>query len=176
MFSPLAFPTGMIVYDISTSLPPSTQTGLFPFELFRQPLIIIGIADDRESRSGPAEVHRAFSEEDRQNEPTSSDMSQLLQDVDELRESYPSVLVHQVLLFDYVRGGAHSQVPEGIIVVPPPKQSRTTTIKTVMCDLTSYLLAEFTTFAKSLQGLPSIDSPSASQPAQPPQLSSHTIW
>ncbi|KAI9718916.1 MAG: hypothetical protein M1812_003800 [Candelaria pacifica] len=172
MFSPLAFPTGMIVYDLSTSLPPSTQVGLSPFELFRQPLIIIGVTDDKELGPRSEDAHGDFS--DAAGEPTLSDMDQMLNHLDHLRESYPAALAHQILLFDYDAENHHDPSPEGIIAVPPPEQSRTTTIKTVMCDLTSCLLAEFTTFAKSLQGLPSIDSPTASQPAH--RASTYAAW
>ncbi|KAI9697980.1 MAG: hypothetical protein M1836_004333 [Candelina mexicana] len=162
MFSPLAFPTGMIVYNLSTSLSPSTQAGLSPFELFRQPLLILGIADDTELRARSYDAHGDLADERRT--PVATDFSQLSENLDELRECYPSALVHQILLFDHVHENPHVHIPEGITAVPPSKQSRTTTIKTVMCDVTTSLLAEFTTFAKSLQGLPSINSPATSQP------------
>src|SRR5438552_1274391 len=45
MFSPLAFPNGMVVYELTTALPPSSQLSLSPFELYREPLVIIAVAD-----------------------------------------------------------------------------------------------------------------------------------
>ena len=48
MFSPLAFPAGMIVYDLTTSLPPTSHLALAPFELYRAPLVILAIADGSE--------------------------------------------------------------------------------------------------------------------------------
>ena len=48
MFSPLAFPNGTLLYDLSTSLPPPSHLSLSPFEQFREPLLIVGIADATE--------------------------------------------------------------------------------------------------------------------------------
>ncbi|KMU89351.1 hypercellular protein A [Coccidioides immitis H538.4] len=47
-FSPLAFPSGMIIYDLSTSVPPTSHLDLFPFEPFREPVAILAIADGKE--------------------------------------------------------------------------------------------------------------------------------
>jgi hypothetical protein len=45
--------------------------------------------------------------------------------------------------------------------VPPTSQLKTTTMKTIMCDLTATLLAEMTTLARSIQALPTVASPAA---------------
>lgn len=74
-----------------------------------------------------------------------------------LKSDYPRALVHQILVFDHLE--ANKAVPDGVTVIPVPEKSRITTIKTVMCDLTSKLLAEMTVYAKSLQGTPSLDTP-----------------
>lgn len=74
-----------------------------------------------------------------------------------LQADFPKALVHQFLVFDYDE--PNPKLPDGVAAVSSPKLSRTTTMKTVMCDLTSRLLAEMTTYAKSLQALPTVDSP-----------------
>lgn len=164
MFSPLAYPTGMILYDLSTSLPPPSRVSLSPFELYREPLIVIAIADGKELGSGGvANPERGDALGDRRledNPVIGKELDQMLATLEDMKHQYPSALVHQILLFDCL----HAPVVdvEKIMVVPSPETSRTTTMKTVMCDLTASILAEMTTYAKTLQGLQSIKSPSIS--------------
>ncbi|KAI9864619.1 MAG: hypothetical protein M1813_003108 [Trichoglossum hirsutum] len=169
MFSPLAFPTGRIIYDLSPSLPPQSQLALSPFELYREPLVVIGIADSAELGCGHNINTEGGNGDVTQGEgsstPKERDVGNLLQEMEVVRERFPKALVHQVLFFDYKMGGDLPVLPNGAIAVPPPEQSKTTTMKTVMCDLSSLLLAEMTSFAKSLQALYTIDSPSSSQNA-----------
>ena len=72
-----------------------------------------------------------------------------------LTDEYPKALVHQILVFDH----EEFSLPEGVYPVPPPAKSRPTTVKTVMCDITSRLLGEMAPHAKSLQALSSLESP-----------------
>ncbi len=163
MFSPLAFPTGMIVYDLTTFYPPPAHAALSPFELYREPLVIIALADAAELDhiSYRGNVRRSLNG----NGPPRPEhnLRELYQDLEDLRDRYPKALVHQILLFDYVQGKIPGSVPEGLVVVPPPEQCKRTTMKTVMCDISSMLLAEMTTLAKSLQALNTIESPSQAQ-------------
>ena len=163
MFSPLAFPEGRVLYDLSTSLPPSSHLALSPFEVYREPLIVLGITDGVESALEQA--RRDCEAQESGAEPRSSrvhnkavGLEWLSTALDNLRQEYPKALVHQVLIFDY----EESSLPHGIYPVPPLAKSRTTTVKTVMCDITSRLLAEMAPYAKSLQALSSLDSPSTS--------------
>ncbi len=48
MFSPLAFPDGAILYDLITHAPPPSHLALSPFDLYREPLAIVAIADGTE--------------------------------------------------------------------------------------------------------------------------------
>ncbi|KAF4625027.1 hypothetical protein G7Y89_g13143 [Cudoniella acicularis] len=90
-------------------------------------------------------------------------LRELYQDLEDVRDRYPKGLVHQLLLFDYVHASSAGSLPEGLIPVPPPAECRRTTMKTIMCDISSLLLAEMTTLAKSLQALNTIESPNQSQ-------------
>lgn len=160
MFSPLAFPEGRVLYDLSTSLPPPSHLALTPFEVYREPLIVLGIADGVESaleqfRRESQAQEKGAEEQDHREVPGFESLSS---DLNNLSQEYPKALVHQVLMFDH----EESSLPQGIYPVPPPAKSRTTTVKTVMCDMTSRLLAEMAPYAKSLQELSSIDSPKAS--------------
>lgn len=164
MFSPLAFPNGTLLYDLSTSLPPPSHLSLSPFEQFREPLLIIGIADASEYPW----LHRSRAETGAEGD-TSQSESGLQKDlegdlpsaVDDLREQFPRAYLHCLMLFDCASQEPHPQLPPDSFLVPPAPQVKMTTMKTLMCDLTSTLLAEMTTLAKSIQVLPTIASPAS---------------
>lgn len=158
MFSPLAFPDGLVLYDFSTSLPPASHLALSPFEVFREPLAILGIADSTEFRrdaNGGTELSMEPSE-------VTVELSAALE---VMRENYPRTLVQKILLFDSLEPSTCSLAHPDLVFVPPSTNLKTTTMKTVMCDVTSILLAEMTTLAISIKALPSIASPSANTAA-----------
>ncbi|OCL07841.1 Trs120-domain-containing protein [Glonium stellatum] len=161
MFSPLAFPTGTLLYELSTSLPPPSQLALSPFEQFREPLVVIGIADAKEYHwlSSAPENGSNRSESDGASQDRSRDPGELKEAINDLREQFPRVYLHSLLVFDCSYPSLHPSLPEDAILVPPVAQLKTTTMKTFMCDITAALLAEMTTLARSLQGLPTIQSP-----------------
>ncbi|PBP24855.1 hypercellular protein [Diplocarpon rosae] len=161
MFSPLAFSTGLIIYDLTTFYPPPSHVALSPFEIYREPLVIIALADGAELDHVSYRGNRRSLNRNGVT-PIEYNLRELAQDLEDLRDRYPKALVHQILLFDYVQDKG-STLPEGLVAVPPPEQCRRTTMKTIMCDISSILLAEMTTLAKSLQALPTIESPSQSQ-------------
>ncbi|KAK7750595.1 hypothetical protein SLS62_007442 [Diatrype stigma] len=158
MFSPLAFPDGAIFYDLVTHIPPPSHLALAPFDLYREPLAIIAIADGEELKNV------AFSKRQSASAHTLTmierNIRALYQELEDLRDTYPKLLTHQVLIFDYApAGGEEIPIPEGIQTIPPVEQSTVTTMKTIMCDISSLLLAEMNTLAKSFEGMTSIDSP-----------------
>lgn len=160
MFSPLAFPTGSVLFDLSTSLPPSSHLALAPFELYREPLVVVAISDgaDKGERVG-RELVQTFGAGGMTDSYVAREniMNFLSEGIEQLQMDYPKALVHQIAIFDY--DSPVSGLPDGVLLVPSPQKSKTTTIKTFMCDLASSLLAEMTTFAKSLQALPTLESP-----------------
>ncbi|KAL3957274.1 hypothetical protein ACCO45_007852 [Purpureocillium lilacinum] len=84
----------------------------------------------------------------------------LHQELEDLRDIYPKAFVHQVVIFDYAAPtGTKIPIPEGLVAVPPLEDCKRTTMKTVMCDISSLLLAEMTTLAKSFEAMTSIESP-----------------
>ncbi|GAB1314343.1 hypothetical protein MFIFM68171_04553 [Madurella fahalii] len=155
MFSPLAFPDGAMFYDLMTHHPPPSHLSLSPFDLFREPLAVIAVADGAEL---PSVVFSKRQSGGRTVEETN--IRTLYQELEDLRDRYPKVLAHQVLVFDYLPSKDKPiPIPEGIVTVPPAEQSKRTTIKTVMCDISALILAEMTTLAKSYEGMNFIDSP-----------------
>ena len=167
MFSPLAFPTGLIVYEMLLSSPSPSQLAIVPFELYREPLAIIALADG--SNLGEvgekADDQSAMSTESEQNSlgpyAGMDTLEDLLTSVMDLKEQYPTALVHQVFIFDCEK--VESTLPASLVPVLSLENSKTTTMKTIMCDLTSLLLAEMTTYAKSIQALPNIETPKSVQ-------------
>ena len=163
MFSPLAFPTGIVIYDMSTSSPPPSHHSLIPFELYRGPLIILGIADGSEyytkeqNLTNTSSDLRAAPHEAEHSTMGDRGLESLTDNAAWIKENYSSSLVHQVLVFD--SDMPQSAMPASLVAVPTLEHSRTTTMKTIMSDLTALLLAEMTSYARSLQALPSIDTP-----------------
>ncbi|CAL5868897.1 uncharacterized protein PFLUO_LOCUS3124 [Penicillium psychrofluorescens] len=155
MFSPLAFPTGLILYDLSYSVPPTSHLELFPFELFREPLVILTIADG-------AELAPSSTGEKKDVHPTPDGLSSLLEALDVVKERNPRALVHQLLVFDHEDVEKLTNGPDNVLWVPRPQASKATTMKTVLCDITSVLLSELDEFAKTIQNIPSIESPKSS--------------
>jgi hypothetical protein len=158
MFSPLAFPAGAMFYDLTMHHPLPSHLSLSPFDLFREPLAVIAVADGAElpnvvfskRQSGGKTVEEA-------------NIRALYQGLEDLRDRYPKVLAHRVLVFDYLPSKENPvPLPEGIVTIPPAEQSKRTTIKTVMCDISALILAEMTTLARSYEGMSFIDSPGQS--------------
>ena len=163
MFSPLAFPAGLVLYDLSTTLPPSSHLSLSPFELYREPLLVLGVADAGQISSpttGGLGKSIQVGDVGLQMNGEGDLYRDLQGEFQKIIDGYPRALVHRILLFDHSMPAG--DLPEGLVAIPSLRSSNTTTMKTVMCDLTSQLLADFTTFAKSLQALPSIDTPRSS--------------
>ena len=162
MFSPLAFPTGMILYDLSFAVPPTSHLELFPFEIFREPLVVIAITDGSEL---PPSTNSS-------GHPAPEGLDQLVEELDAVKERSPRALVSQLLVFDYDGLDKINNGPENVIWVPRPEVSKATTMKTVLCDITSALLSELDEFAKTVQTIPNIDSPMTSSwgPHRHPEL------
>lgn len=155
IFSPLAFPTGLIVYDLSISIPPLSHLDLFPFETFREPLAVIAIADGKEfiGSETVAEVG---------NPPQTSEVDRLLEDLNGVSVNYPRSLVHQLLVFDHEGVDNLVSGPEAVTWIPRPEVARPTTIRTVLCDISSLVLGGLDKFAESIQEWPAIESPKES--------------
>lgn len=171
MFSPLAYPDGAMLYDLIAHVPPPSHLALSPFDLFREPMAVIAIADGTEL--GDLTYSKRASINGKGPTPVEKNIRALYQELEELRDNYPKALIHRVLIFDYVSPTTEVPIPEGIAAIPPPEDSKRTTMKTVMCDISSLLLAEMTTLGKSYEAMTAIESPGGYSLAR--QLST-TSW
>ncbi|KAL7945494.1 TRAPP II complex [Trichoderma barbatum] len=171
MFSPLAYPDGAMLYDLIAHVPPPSHLALSPFDLFREPMAVIAIADGKEL--GDVTYSKRNSMNGKGPTPVEKNIRALYQELEELRDNYPKALIHRVLIFDYVSPTTEVPIPEGMAAIPPPEESKRTTMKTVMCDISSLLLAEMTTLGKSYEAMTAIESPGGYSLAR--QLST-TSW
>ncbi|KAF3002995.1 hypothetical protein E8E13_005472 [Curvularia kusanoi] len=160
MFSPLAFPNGTLLYDLSTSLPSASQLSLSPFEQFREPLLVIGISDATEY---PWLDGSRVEEDGTSTESAADDegMQEITSAIEDLREQFPKAYHHCMMVFESAPQSRHPSLPREAMLVPPMSLLKTTTLKTIMCDLTSTLLAEMTALARSMHVLPTIASPAS---------------
>ncbi|PHH51813.1 Transport protein particle subunit trs120 [Ceratocystis fimbriata CBS 114723] len=158
MFTPMTYPNGTIFYEFVTYMPPASQLSLSPFDLYREPLVILAIADGAEltrstysTSASPANTATTLAEKN---------IRALDQELEGLRDQYHRALVHQVVLFEYDSNPDKIiSIPEGIVTVPTTTTAGSITPKMVMCDLSSRLLAEMQTMAKSIEGVGYVDSP-----------------
>ncbi|KAH9882730.1 hypothetical protein J1614_000095, partial [Plenodomus biglobosus] len=163
MFSPLAFPGGILLYDLATAMPSASHLSLSPFEQFREPLLIIGIGDASEyawlkpSRASTHSSDAIFEHPDPQDEGVFT----LQSAVSDLKEQFPRAYYHNLMMFESMTQSRHPCLTPETVLIPPTSQLKTTTMKTFMCDLTATLLAEMTTLAKSIQALPTVLSPAS---------------
>ncbi|KAI1039849.1 hypothetical protein LB505_007117 [Fusarium chuoi] len=158
MFSPLAYPDGAIIYNLVTHVPPPSHLALTPFDLYREPLAIIALADGTELHQ--KSFNKRHSINGTGPTTTEKNIRALYQELEDLRDMYPKALVHQVLLFDYANPhDTEIPMPEGLVDIPPLENCTVTTLRTVMCDISSLLLAEMTTLAKSFEAMTNIESP-----------------
>ncbi|EFX04579.1 hypercellular protein [Grosmannia clavigera kw1407] len=157
MFNPLAFPVGFIFYDLITHVPQPSHLALTPFDQYREPLVVLALADGAAIKSvlfGSRRQSAAGRSIEERNIRT------LYQELEALRDTYPRVLVHRVLIFDYESSPETPiPIPEGMATVSSPAQSKRTTMRMVMCDVSSLLLAEMNTLAKSFEAMSYIESP-----------------
>ncbi|UKZ72820.1 hypothetical protein TrVFT333_000457 [Trichoderma virens FT-333] len=151
--------------------PPPSHLALSPFDLFREPMAVIAIADGNEL--GDVTYSKRNSMNGKGPTPVEKNIRALYQELEELRDNYPKALIHRVLIFDYVSPSTEVPIPEGMAAIPPPEESKRTTMKTVMCDISSLLLAEMTTLGKSYEAMTAIESPGGYSLAR--QLST-TSW
>ena len=170
MFSPLAFPEGLMVFDISSTPILGSSTEFSPFEVYRAQVIVIGIADGFQCCQDSNEITDPLRREGERpyynRKPSIGQQHQYLLEASErMRDEHTKALVYQILVFDHP--SSTEVLPEEVIGVPTVSKSTSTTIKTIMCDLAAKLLSEITSFAKLLQALPTVETPVKQQ--SPPQ-------
>ncbi|KAK9451906.1 TRAPP II complex [Limtongia smithiae] len=139
LFSPQGFPSGILVYNFTTSVD-YHHTILEDLELYRRTLAVFGLAD--------------------YNNISSAD--DLIGVIAQLQATTPQAVIHKVILFDCPL--QPDELPSSDFICVPPRHgsARTvTSMRTIVCDLTSALLAELPLLAKAFEAADFIASPLA---------------
>jgi len=158
LFSPLAFPEGILLLNLSTSLPPASQAAFAPYELFRLPFAILGIVDGKEYEDdGEVNGHETNGD--------NSGTGSLDNALKAMREQFPRALMFQLLAMDCSPLSKTQQIPQDAIYVPSPEESTFTTIKTAMCDVSSQLLGEMAMYGEIVKSWTTVPTPLMSQSA-----------
>ncbi|EFE36581.1 hypercellular protein HypA [Trichophyton benhamiae CBS 112371] len=157
----------MIIYDLSISVSPISHLEVFPFELFREPLVILAIADGTEitrkkDRDGNDPLEEKSGGTGHKKHPSPEGLDQLIKELDGINTDYPKSVLQQLLVFDYDGLENIASGPEQVIWIPNPEASRPTTMKTVMCDISARVLGGLQKFSESIPQWQSIESPKVS--------------
>ena len=155
-FSPLAFSSGRLLFRFSTSERSDSVVESFPFELNREPQVVLALADGdtllRENDAPNGGIDLAgFA--------TSNSLQSLVESLQDRKPQYRRALVHQLIVFDM---GDQGEKVQDVVFIPGPAELQTRTIKTVICDIGSLFLDGMDDLANTLQDLPTIESPSVS--------------
>lgn len=140
----------MIVYDFLLSAPQDAHSGIAPFELFREPLIIVGIGDSREYQT---------SSEANYGDVVDWRRKQFLDLANVLHDQYPRILLQRILLFDEPGIEQEEAINDEFYVLPDDSGSMGSILERVVRSMTIALRRELYTYSKSIQALPSIPSP-----------------
>lgn len=146
----------MVLYDLDISLPSSSESQheSFPFEPWREPYLIIAIADGSELPST-----NGSDENSTLPHPNPEGITTLQDELESMKQDYPRSLLQHVLIFDHEEVSKLKAGPDRVTWIPNPQASRSTTMNTVMCDLTAALLLEMSAFVDHIQELLVIESP-----------------
>ncbi|KAK9461698.1 TRAPP II complex [Lipomyces oligophaga] len=137
MFSPQGFPGGMLVYNFTTVID-RHHSVLEDFELYRRTMAVFALADYKNL----------------------SDLTEVSSVISQLQSETPQAIIHKVIIFDCPLD--QSSLPStDFIAVPPKRNSKVTSMRTIMCDLSSSLLAELPLLAHAFQATDLIASPLA---------------
>lgn len=151
LLAPSKFQNGRIFYDFVAWAASDVHSALAPFELFREPTLVLGLADGQEY------------DEDAVSSTDSEARLYLDSIVTNLRDQYPRCLVCRLLIFDQPVLEATTTTDSDLIFLPTTSASKPA-LSDIIKDITRMLLVELSSYATSIQSLPSIASPTVPRP------------
>jgi hypothetical protein len=138
LLHPKAFPRGRLLYNYSTSEPSQQSIQLSPFDLCREPLLILGIVDNASHDAGKPQLENA---------------------AHYLREKHPRVVHRQlIVLGDHTDRDART-TDSSAISVSNFDQDHDRSLWTAMCEVSTRFLSDLSTYANALQASPNIQTP-----------------
>jgi len=144
LLAPKACPQGSLFFNFTTSTSSAQDQHLAPFELFRDPLLVLGIADGLSSNDDVLQ-------------------RELKDAAEHLRERYPRVVHRQVIVLQ--RAGVDPYPAMENVTVLRIATERfegsdgTSALRDTMCNVAAGFLAEFSTYAKAMQATPGVQTP-----------------
>ena len=139
LLSPKAFPKGSILYNYSASLPNPQQEHLSPFELFREPLLVLGVVDKQGGQDDGGEEEL---------EPASV----------YLRERHPRVVHRQLLILEDAESSS-SPVADNAIRISNAAKPGDEALRDAVCQISARFLKELSTYTRAMQASPSVQTP-----------------
>ncbi|KAF2767546.1 hypothetical protein EJ03DRAFT_329180 [Teratosphaeria nubilosa] len=133
LLSPKANPNGSLFLNYTTNATREQEQQLSPYELFREPLVVLGIATD--VAGGPAQLKQA---------------------AQYLRERHPRVVHRHLLLLQTLPDGV--EVGDNVTVISRDEGGNDD-LKDAICKVAARFLVEFSTYAKALQASPNVQTP-----------------
>ncbi|KAF2161231.1 hypothetical protein M409DRAFT_69857 [Zasmidium cellare ATCC 36951] len=134
--SPKAFPQGSLLYRFSPAAPSDQQHQLSPFELFREPLLVLGVVDATQEASqkelGDAAAY--------------------------LKEKHPRVVHRQLIVLKEDENELASRIGNEINVANV-EHDNDPSLRQAVCEVSARFLVELTTYAKAMQASPTIQTP-----------------
>lgn len=139
LLAPKTFPRGSLIFSYTTGSSSEQEQHLTPFELFREPLLVLGVADGL-----------SHEEEDRRQE--------LGEATEYLRERHPRI-VHRDLLLLKEADDEEATSPDSASAVEGPDSDAAVHFRAAMREVAGRFLLELTTYTKAMQASPSIQTP-----------------
>ncbi|KAK5133357.1 hypothetical protein LTR08_007791 [Meristemomyces frigidus] len=128
---------GSLLFNYITSPPSQQEHQLSPFELFREPLLVLGVTNRLKCEGG-----------DRQEE--------LVEAARYLRERHPWVVHRHILL---QADGAQGMASNSVTVISKSDDNDGPVLRAAMCEIAARFLVELTTYTKALQVSPTVQTP-----------------
>lgn len=138
--SPKAFSQGSLLYRFSAAAPSEQQQQLSPFELFRDPLLVLGIVD---GVNGTEESNR----------------KELEDAAAYLKERHSRVVHRQLLVLEGSSGDGNASHHSSAIGIANADVENDPSLKAAICEVSARFLVELTTYAKAMHASPSVQTP-----------------
>ncbi|CAK1362464.1 unnamed protein product [Cercospora beticola] len=139
LLSPKSSKQGSLLYRFSPSAPSEQLLQLSPYELFREPLLVIGVVDgltgDEDAQKKELDGAAAY-----------------------LKERHPRVVHRQLVVLQQEDSESTSSIAKAVTVTDIDTFHHPS-LRAAICDISARFLVEFTTYAKALQASPSIQTP-----------------
>nr|POE46173.1 transport protein particle subunit [Quercus suber] len=139
LLAPQAFPQGSLLFNFTSSAHDEQHQHFSPYELFREPLLVIGVAEDVGSDSRESAKQLSIARE-------------------HLKELYPRVVHRQLLVLQTTDHVSISDIDDAILVANS-QQDHDPAIRRSVCQMSASFLQELATYAKAMQASPSIQTP-----------------